>query len=459
MRGKAKWFAGLWALVCSLHLAWGADAVREGEIQLSDGSLLHGGLFSASTKDGLAWNHPASKASLRFKPEAVGLLRFAQATGQPTNFNPGTRVRFKNGDEILGNLKSLENGKMVIETWFGGLLTAPEDVVEAIGFSSRGFHVLYQGPTSMEGWKTGRNPRPWKYQDGAFVARGPDILGRDFGLKGSSTLSFNLAWDAPFSLSVTLYAQQVDRFDFSTSGYVAYLRQGAISLQKNTPGQGAVLLGNAAIPSMLKKSRTQFEFRSNVEEATISLYADGAYLARWKDPAGFVAKGTGFVFYSQTDGAEIKLSDIRVTELDGRYDPEPMLADTNGEDIVFLANQDRVRGKVEGLSGGKFSIKTKVTQLNIPLERVVQVVLGGKSTNAAPATSVWSVRASFGGGEAVAFDIEKWADGIISGVSPIFGPVKFRSDSVRLVQFRSTTTGAAADDFEAAQMEPLDTDP
>ena len=459
MRGKVKLTLGVALLCCAMILVSAVEQPRQGELQLVDGSVLRGGLSAASTKDGLAWTHPASSAPLRFKPEAVGLLRFLQASGQPTNFNPGTRIRFKNGDEILGNLKSMENGKVAIETWFGGVLTAAETGVEAIGFSTRGFRVLYEGPTSMDGWKTGKNPRPWRYQDGAFIARGPDLLGRDFGIKGSSSLSFNIAWDAPFSLSITLYAQQMDRFDYSNGGYIAYIRQGAISLQKSTPVQGAVMLGSAAIPAMIKKSRMQLEFRCNVEEATISVYADGVFLARWKDPAGFAAKGTGFVFYSQTDGAEIKLSDIRVTEVDGRYEPEPVPADSNGEDVIFLANQDRVRGKVEGLSGGKFSIKTKVAQLSIPLERVVQVILGGKSTNAAPASSAWSVRASFGGGETVALNIEQWSDRMIFGTSPTFGPVKFQSDAIRLVQFRNMKTGSATDDFEAAQMEPLDIDP
>ncbi len=459
MRGKVKLALGIAFLCCAMILVSAVEQPRQGEIQLVDGSVLRGGLSAASIKDGLAWTHSASSEPLRFKPEAVGLLRFSQASRQPTNFNPGTRIRFRNGDEILGNLKSLEDGKVAIETWFGGILTAAETGVEAIGFSTRGFRVLYEGPTSMEGWKTGKNPRPWRYQDGSLIARGPDGLGRDFGIKGSSTLSFSIAWDAPFSLSITLYAQQMDRFDYNNGGYIAYIRQGAISLQKNTPVQGAVMLGSAPIPAMMKKSRMQLEFRCNVEEATVSVYADGAFLARWKDPTGFAAKGTGFVFYSQTDGAEIKLSDIRVTEIDGRYEPEPMPADGNGEDIIFLANQDRVRGKVEGLSGGKFSIKTKVAQLSIPLERVVQVVLGGKSTNAAPATSSWSVRAAFGGGESVALNIENWSDRTVSGTSPIFGPINFQSDSIRLLQFRNGKADSATDDFEAAQMEPLDIDP
>lgn len=430
----------IFAILCALALAGSpraADAtneVREGLLQLADGSSLHGGLESIGRESGLKWEHPAAAEPLQFRLANIEGIRFEHANAPEEAFEPSSRFYFKNGDEIIGKLQSIENGSATIESWFGESLRAPVGMLESITFSAKGYKLLYEGPDGPEGWKIGRNQRSWEYKDGEFIANGADLLGRDFGIQQSSSLEFDLAWNGPFSLSITLYAQKIDRFDYSTSAYLVYLGTGAISVQRVQAGTGAVMLGQTQIPRMLQRNKMHFEIRCNKDDATIALYADGDFIQKWKDSAGFVAKGTGIVFFSQVEPRALRLSNIRVAEWEGKFEPEPLTNAPPELDVVFLANRDRVLGKVRSLADGEVSVETKQTRLDIPVERVTQIQFAEGEEAAAP-ESEGLVRASFPGGESLLFELESWGDGKVAGTSGIFGPVAFSPNRIRQITF------------------------
>lgn len=413
----------------------------DGLLQFLDGSLLHGRLEAIQTNQGITWNYRAARQALIFLPTNIATIRFEQAEPAASNFQPNSRFHFQNGDEIIGNLIALEKDNATIESWFGGKLIASRSSIDAILFSAKGYKLLYEGPTGIDGWRMGRNPRSWEYKDGAFVANGADLLGRDFGLNGSSTLEFDLSWTGPFNLTITLYAQVIDRFDYSTSAYQIYLGTGLISVQRVQAGAGAFMLGQTQIPSMLRKNRAHFEIRCNKDDATISLFVDNQFIQRWRDSAGFVAKGGGIVFYSQVEPRALKLGNIRVAEWEGKFEPETLTNAPPNSDVVFLANRDRVVGEFQKVEDGKISIKTKQTNLDIPLSRVTQIRFAEKKNSEAPPRP-WDVRASFPGGESVAFELVKWDLDGVTGKSPIFGAVNFKPRSIRQLQFNLARASA-----------------
>jgi hypothetical protein len=408
---------------------------RGGILHLTDGSNLHGFLEGIEGTNKLVWEHPAAKVPLQFTLANMGTLRFEEAQATPRDFTPSARLQFKNGDELVGNLHSIKDDTIHFQSWFSNDMQAPLPALESILFSARGYNLLYEGPTGTNGWRIGRNPRSWEYKDGAFIANGADLLGRDFGIKDSSTLEFDLSWNGGFSLSITLYASVIDRFDYSSSAYLVYLGTGAISVQRVQAGAGAVMLGQNQIPDMYRKNKMHFEIRCNKEDATITLLADGKFVQRWKDnsPGGFVAKGGGIVFFSQVEARSLKISNIRVSEWDGRFEPESMTNLPPDLDVVFLANRDKVYGKVLALQESKATVEARQARLDIPLERVTQI----RFAKAAAETNVFpgEVRASFPGGESVVFAMEKWDGNEVTGTSRTFGPVRFNPTSIRELQF------------------------
>lgn len=415
---------------------------RPGILQLSDGSSLHGSLGSISGTKQLVWSHPAAREPLQFSLSNMASMRFEDAQARKHAFNPTARFQFKNGDELVGNVRAIKDNTLRFQSWFGDDVQARLPALDAILFSSRGYNLLYEGPTGTNGWRIGRNPRSWEYKDGAFIANGADLLGRDFGLTNSSTLEFDLAWSGAFSLSITLYAQVIDRFDYSSSAYLIYLGTGAISVQRVQAGAGAVMLGQNQIPEMYRKNKMRFEIRCNKEEATISLYADGKFIQRWKDSSqgGFVAKGGGIVFFSQVEARSLKISNIRVAEWDGRFEPDTMTNLPPDMDAVFLANRDKVFGKVLTLEETKATVQTKQTKLDIPLERVTQIRFA--KANAETNTAPDEIRASFPGGESVVFTIDKWDATEVTGTSRTFGPLAFDPRNIREVQFNLNRAAA-----------------
>ena len=413
--------------------------MRPGILQLTDGSTLHGELRAVESTNRLTWTHPAAKAALEFSLSNMASVRFEEAEAIKTELTPSARFQFKNGDELVGNVRSIKDNTFHFQSWFSNDVQAPLASLESILFAARGYNLLYEGPTGTNGWRIGRNPRSWEYKDGAFIANGADLLGRDFGLKGSSTLEFDLAWNGAFSLSITLYASVIDRFDYSSSAYLVYLGTGAISVQRVQAGSGAVMLGQNQIPEMYRRNKMRFEIRCNKEDATITLLADGKLVQRWKDTSagGFVAKGGGIVFFSQVEGRSLKISNMRVSEWDGRFEPESMTNLPPNMDVVFLANRDKVFGKVLSLEETKATVEAKQTKLDIPLERITQIRFAKTDTETNTFPS--EVRASFPGGESIVFAMDRWDDRQVSGRSRTFGPVVFDPKSIREVQFNLQT--------------------
>jgi hypothetical protein len=407
---------------------------RSGILQLTDGSSLHGALKGIDDTNGLVWAHPAAKQPLGFSLSNLSTVRFESAEQPPQSFTPTCRFQFKNGDALMGNIQSIAENNVRFKSWFGDVQAALP-ALETILFSARGYNLLYEGPTGTNGWRVGRNPRSWEYRDGAFIANGADLLGRDFGITGSSTLEFDLAWNGSFSLSITLYAQVIDRFDYSSSAYLVYLGTGSVSVQRVQAGAGAVMLGQTQVADMYRRNKMHFEIRCNKEDATISLFADGKFIQRWKDTSqgGFVAKGGGIVFFSQVEARSLRLSNIRVTEWDGRFEPDASTNAPTDMDVVYLANRDKVFGKVVNLEETKATVETKQTKLDIPLERVTQIrfAKSESATNMLPN----EVRATFPGGESVVFKLEQWSPSEVRGTSRTFGPLSFDPKNFRQVQF------------------------
>lgn len=433
--------------LCALTLK-GAEEKSAGNalLQFHDGSMLHGHLQQIDPGRGLTWAHPAAPNPLLFLPTNISNIRFEQVQTAPPKFTPTCRFYMRNGDELVGNLISFQSDVAELETSFAGNLKTTGKNIEAVVFSAKGYRLLYEGPNGLDGWKIGRNPRSWEYRDGSFIANGADLLGRDFGLNSSSSLEFDLSWSGSFSLSITLYAQAIDRFDYSTSAYLVYLGTGAVSIQRVQAGAGASMLGQAQIPEMLRKNKMRFEIRCNKEDASISLYADGQLVQRWKDNLGFAPRGSGIVFFSQVEPRALRLSNIRVAEWEGRYEPDVNANVPSTNDVVFLANKDRVTGEFVGVAGDKISVKTRSGTLDIPMARVTQIRFA-EQPESKTAEVPWEVRASFPGGESIGFQLEKWTAEQVVGKSDIFGPVQFKPETIRQLVF-------GAEGLDSSQPDP-----
>ena len=148
-------------------------------LQFMDGSFLHGRLRSMSAGRSVGWEYPDVSGSIEFRPTNIAWIRFEKAKTVSAQSQPSCRFRFANGDEVFGSLTAIEEDTLQLETWFGGALKAPRQALQSIVFLSKGFSIVYEGPTSAEGWVHGKTPRTW---DTATARSWPAGLARWAGI-------------------------------------------------------------------------------------------------------------------------------------------------------------------------------------------------------------------------------------------------------------------------------------
>ena len=427
-------------LVQGLVQAAGKDDL----VRFLDGSMLHGELQQVSLGDGVRWERPDLAKPIDFRPDNLAWIRFEGARPVKRPSEPTVHIRFHNGDEVLGNLIALDEQRVRFSTWFNEQLSAPRGVLQSLAFLSPGFRILFEGPTTIAGWKLGRDPKAWKYRDGVFISEGVGVLGRDFGLKGSSRIEFDLQWNGTFSLIVPVYTSALDRFDYRSNSYMFYISRGYVSLQRVQNGAGVRNLGQGQIPEMQSKNRVQVEIRVNKPKAEMELYIDLKLVRKWRDTNGFAATGSGMAFFSQLNGPIVRVSNLRVSAWDGHSDPVQLALNDGSEDMVFLKNRDEVPGKLKSMNDQTVVINSLGADLTIPLDRITRVALTKPETKP-EAKRPWEVRAHFAGGAAVSFDLQQWEGSTLTGRSRNFGPVTFDSQYIRRLQFNLGTSQKTSD--------------
>ena len=450
-----------------------------------DGSVLLGTLHSIDPQHEVRWRHPSAKQLLEFTFTNLHQVHFGQERPATTNGPATCRFRFANGDEVLGELITLDAETLELETWFAGRLRAPRHALRAVAIMAGGHATLYEGPMSADGWKIGQNAataganrvmfggglinfdpvafqagraaapadakpaatNSWIFRNGAFYASAAGTLGRDFKLPPQSRLEFDLAWKGTPGLRFALYTDALDTFDYS-AGYQFFLSSSYIYMMRRSAGAGGGMVSpstSVRLPTMNQKNRLHLELRCNNEKGTIALFVDGAPVQEWKD-SGAPLSGKGISFYSQRPDLAMRVSNLKITVWDGRND-EPLPAGGVAETTILLANGDRVTGTLGAIREGQMSLATLQAKLTVPLQRAVQIQLAGGGTNAAPIRAAGEVQVSLHGGEKVSLKLEKWEDGKAHGTSAVFGKIILNPQWVRQLLFNSDQPRVAGDEF------------
>ena len=432
--------------------------------QLLDGSTLHGSLEGIDPVKGIRWKHPASAAPIEFSSRNAHLIRLAQAAPPPAaaSAHPTCRFRFLNGDELTGNLVSLDAQHIELETWFAGKLRAPRTGVQSLAFLARGFATLYDGPENLDGWATGPTPGAWQLRDGVLTAGANAFMGRDLKLPPQARIEFDVGSGGALNLYFSLYTDAVERFNFASSGYQFNLGLGYVNLMRGQGNFGMQHLGQAQIPVPFPGKKMHVEVRADMAAGTLTLLVDGNVVQQWNNPSaakpepalepnlpptvaeavraaaaarGPALPGTGLSFFTLNSG--IQLSGIRVSAWDGRpIEPEVLATNFTGQFVRF-ANKDRANGQVETIRDGRLAfVPTGGMRLEVPLARVTQIVFAPEQP-AATNRPAGETHARLSSGETIALTQPRWEGRQLAGVSPHFGPLQFDTRWVRVLRFNA----------------------
>ncbi len=431
-----------------------AGALTEGEprgsvLEFVVGSSLHGQLERMDLEHGLTWAYPEARGAIHFQPAHIDLIRFAHA--ESVTLAPRCHVRFANGDDLFGSISSLEGGQLGFNTWFGGTMSLPRAAVRTITFLSRNYRIAYEGPYDTGGWIIGNNaPQSWTYRDGCFIGTGSGTLGRELSLSNSAPIEFDLAWSGPFAVLVDVDSDALDHLEYRSGSYVVEYSPKEVTLRHVKALAPPRSLGGAPLAGGGEKSKIHTAIQCNREEGTIAVFVNDLLVKSWKDESGFGGAGSGLLFQEDAiPGVTVKLSNFKIAQWEGRYEPDTALAASNADAIHFI-NHDRAAGKIGGIKDGKVTLALGATVLEVPLERVTQISFAEASAPVEP-SGPWEVRAHFPGGGSLSFQLEQWDDKGISGKSAIFGPLAFQPGAIRQMEFnlhRSREDGTSVADKE-----------
>lgn len=442
MNGFTKILARL--LAAALCLAGAAARAQSGGDTLAffDGAKLRGQLLSIDPESGVTWSHPEAEQPIQFLARNIHEIRFNPLRTQATNVQATCLARFTNGDEMRGNLLSLDETTAELETWFAGRVTSDRDAVSSLSFMRAGPSTVFRGPAGPEGWNFGQGtPNQWRYEDGSFVTTNVSFLGREINLPNRMRMAFDAEWTGPLSLLVTVQSDLVTQFSYGAAGYMFSIGEGFVSVQrsgKSTVGAavttGRAFIGQARVPALLHSKRARLEIRTSIDGSNLYFFVNGEWAAQWHDANGFLPPGRGVTFYSQRNGSRLRVGNILISEWGGEIASESKIEGAGDRPLVKLANKDQFTGEVHSIREGKLSVSTRKIRLNVPMERVRQVVLESPPldpTEHSPA----DVRAFFSDQGQVTMKLRHWTSTSVRGAHPHVGDITLQPGWIQKLGF------------------------
>ena len=427
--------------------AAGAPQNREGRspdwpasmdlLELANGGALRGTLKQLDA-DKLEWSDPAAREPIILRSDIVTGIRFARFQAPPAAEKPTGWFQFQNGDQVLGDLKSLDRTAAEIESGFGGRLIAPRNALRSVAFGWDGLGILYEGPNEIDGWNT--PSFGWTFQDGTFYGKTLAPLGRDLGLTGSTSVAFDLGWGGNLGLTFNLYSTTFNRLDYALSSYSFILIPGLVRVQRVQPGTGFVNLGDGRIPDMFGKHNVRVEVRTDTVKGIITILIDGKLVKEWQDELPSAPNGSGFVIQSLVADSSISISNMKVSRW-GKAAPVAETRDklTADQVAVYFGNRDEMKGQSPIVSDGMFKVSRAPVSLELPLSRVSQIVFPPEPESERTDMGR-AIQAEVAGGNIVSFQLDHWSESKVAGRSQVFGPIALNPQSIRQLHFVSDRT-------------------
>lgn len=426
-----------------------ADAPKS-VVRFSNNDVL-AGFPQAIMPQHLVWNSPLLERPATFLLDKVLDVSLSPSPPDETADHSAT-VTLTNGDVIRGQLASVTDDAIALDTWFAGRMSFKRPMVSGVKIEPLAGY-LYSGPTGLDGWQQTSKPPAWTYQRSAFRSTAEGGIARADLLPEECSVSFDIAWKGDsIRLRAILFSDD-PATDNPTSGYEFSFMRGGIHV-RNCKTQG--FLGSAQSQALMENDKVRIEIRASTKSNRAALFINGSIIEVWNDPdAGKAAFGRCLHFISGSN-MPLRVSEIRVAPWDGVIDqmPEPRpgfnrrfgFPDLNEDEEpapeekpapearMELANGDTLAGEVSAIENGMIMMKTPLGDIRLPVSRLRTVLLKPVDMESAKRYN-GDIRAWFPDGGSIVFRLEASGDGTLSGTSQNFGPATFKTAAFSRIEF------------------------
>jgi hypothetical protein len=445
------------AVFAALSLAATGDELKS-TVRFSNKDVLSGSLESLATEY-LVWNSPILE-----KPTPFFLKNVVDLTLNPEEpeIKAGheAAVTLTKGDLLRGQLVSVTDEGIELDTWYAGRLKISRPVIADIKISERP-DFIYHGPTGLDGWKQSGAKPAWTYQNLGFRSTGVGSIARNVNLPYECSISFDAAWRGAFALELAFFSgnQPSDR---STTGYAMNFRQRNISVRSCKTQR---TLGNTInVASLQENEKAHIEVRASLKSGKICILLDGVLVDVWTDPD--IARnemGRGIQFISP-GASPVQVSRIEVAAWDGEVGqvPDPQIVPgiqlggmpggmPGGDDAddpeepaapedkpkagrMELRNGDNIEGEVVAINDGRITVKTPFREVKLPIEALRSIALKPADRDESKREN-GDVRGWFADGSWVVFRLEAVENGMLTGYSHNFGTARFKLSAFSRIEF------------------------
>lgn len=401
--------------------------------------------------DALIWKSPLLEEPAAFHTSKLLDLSLTENVPKKTADHEAV-VTLTNGDSIRGQLASVDEKVVALDTWFAGRLNFNRVMVKGVKIEEK-VDYLYRGPSSIEGWAQSKNSNAWTYSRSAFRSSAAGSIGRKDILTDECSISFDTAWKGDsISLRVNLFANEATSGDPS-SGYELSFQRGSIHLRNAKTDN---FLGSAQSQALMENDRVRVEIRASLKSNRIAILINDRMLEVWNDPdAGKAQPGKALHFISVNQQPH-RISNIRVAAWDGVIDkmPNPQpgfgmrfglagekeklepspITEKSDDKRMKLANGDSLTGEVSSIQNGKIGIKTSLGEISLPISRLRTIALKPVE----PERSIrrnGDVRAWFSDGSSIVFELNSFTEGNMTGSSQNFGSATFNLAAFNRIDF------------------------
>lgn len=436
-------------VIFALSSVFAAEAA-DSMVRFSNRDRIPGSLVSLSS-DLLVWNSPLMEQPAPFFLKNVLDISLPAAIPESSADHEAT-LSLTNGDTVRGQLASVTDEVVSLDTWFAGRMNFNRLMVSGLKIEARA-SMLYRGPTGLDGWIQTEEKPAWTYSQSAFRSEAAGGIARDGLLPEECVVSFDIAWKGDaLGLKVGMFSDDPES-DGSSSGYEIAFQRGNISLRNC---KSTSFLGTTHSSALMENDKVHVEIRGSRKTGRFCLYLNDRIVEVWTDPDVAKGKFGGALHFVSQNTLPLRVSGIEVTAWDGVVEtlPEPrvgMMRQQFGlqgmrdetrpepsqkpkEGRMELANGDTLAGEVVSIQDGLISVKTSLGDVKIPVARLKTVALKKVDLERCKRRN-GDIRAWLPDGSSLVFRLDEVGEGTLVGSSQNFGNATFKTSAFNRMEF------------------------
>lgn len=428
-----------------------AAAAAESIARFSNDDRVAGTMESLSSEF-LVWKSPSLEKPVPFFLKNVVDLSLPGSGIPDITADHEATLTLTNGDTVSGQLASVTDEIVSLDTWFAGRMNFNRVMVSGVKIEGKAA-FLYRGPTGLDGWTQAGDPPAWSHGRSAFLSSGAGGIARDGVLPEECAVRFEVAWKGDaIALKVILFSD-APASDSPGSGYELSFQRGSVYL-RNGKTQG--FLGSAHSQALMEADKVRVEIRASRKSGKVCLFINDRIIEVWSDPDLDKGRFGSCLHFVSQNTQPMRISGIGVIPWDGFVEqmPEPRVGmirqfgfPGQEEDLqpapqeppvtgnrMELANGDSLEGEVTSIQNGEITVTTPLGEVRIPVGRLRTVALKQVDLERSIRRN-GDIRGWFSDGSSIVFRLDGVADGKITGSSQNFGTATFRMDAFSRIEF------------------------